>query len=120
MNRNVILAGRYLALGLLSVIALPACGGGTGSGSSNSGLLWNSNGGTGTGGSPSPGGTLWVDPNSGLGGGTIGALIPSSDDITYSTPTVYIAGNTHPLSTSTSATTIRQAEDLLMQALNGY
>jgi hypothetical protein len=121
MNRNAVLAGRFLALGLLAVLALPACGGGTGSGgSSNSGLLWNSNGGVGTGGSPTPGGTFWEDPNSGLGGGTIGALIPSSDDITYSMPTVYIAGNNHPLSTSTSATTIRQAEDLLMQALNGY
>jgi len=120
MTRNVVLAGRILVLGLLSLIALPACGGGSGAGSSNSGLLWNSNAGTGTGGSPTPGGTLWVDPNTGLGGGTIGSLIPSSDDITYSTPTVYIAGNTHPLATSTSATTVRQAEDLLMQALNGY
>jgi hypothetical protein len=120
MNRNVVLAGRFLVLGVLSLVILPACGGGAGGGSSNSGLLWNSNAGTGTGGSPTPGGTLWEDPNSGLGGGTIGAIIPSSDDITYSMPTVYIAGNNHPLSTSTSATTITQAENLLMQALNAY
>ena len=120
MNRNVVLAGRFLVLGVLSLVILPACGGGAGGGSSNSGLLWNSNAGTGTGGSPSPGGTLWEDPNSGLGGGTIGAIFPSSDDITYSMPTVYIAGNNHPLSTSTSATTITQPENLLMQALNAY
>jgi hypothetical protein len=119
MNRNVVLAGRILALSVVSLFFLPACGGGTGSGSKNSALLWNSNAGTGTGGTNAPQ-NLWVDPNSGLGGGTIGALIPSSDDVTYSMPTVYIAGNTHPLMTSTSATTIKQAEDLLMQALNGY
>ena len=120
MKRNVVVAGRLIALGLLSIIALPACGGGTGTASTNPGLLWNTNSGTGTGGTGAPGGTLWEDPNSGLGGGTIGALIPSSDDITYSMPVIYIAGNTHPLATSTSASTIRQAEDLLMQAINGY
>ena len=120
MNRNVVLAGRFLVLGLLSLGILPACGGGTGSPNRNPNLLWNSTAGTGTGGTNASGGPLWVDPNSGLGGGTIGDMTPSSDDITYSTPTVYIAGNSHPLSTSTTATTITQAEDLLMQALNAY
>jgi hypothetical protein len=120
MNRNLVLAGRLLALGLLTLFALPACVGKGGGGSSNPSLLWNSNAGVGTGGSGAPGGTLWVDPNSGLGGGEIGQLTPSSDDITYSMPVVYIAGNNHPLSTSTSAQAILQPENLLMQAINNY
>jgi len=120
MKRNALSVGRLLVLGLASVLSLPACGGGgSRPPATGAGMLWNSTSATGGGGSNNPE-TLWVDPNSGVGGGTIGALIPSSDDITYSTPVVYIAGNTHPLMTSTSAQTIRQAEDLLMQALNGY
>src|SRR6185295_7925446 len=98
MNRKLILGGRMLALGLVSLFFLPACGGGGARPPSMSqGLLWNSTSATGTGGTTVPGGVLWVDPNSGLGGGTIGDLTPSSDDVTYSTPVVYIANNTHPL-----------------------
>jgi hypothetical protein len=119
MNSNASFLVRLVALALVAISVLPACGGGGGTAASEPGLLWNSNSGTASGGTGAPQ-TLWVDPNSGLGGGTIGALIASSDDITYSTPVVYIDGNTHPLMTSTSSQTIRQAEDLLMQALNGY
>ena len=117
MNRSVMLAGRLTVLGLMSLFILPACGGG-GGGTSNPNLLWNSQAGTGTTGTGAP--VTWVDPNSGLGGGTIGDLTASSDDVTYSTPVVYIANNTHPLSTSTSSQTILQAENLLMQGLNHF
>jgi hypothetical protein len=119
MNRSVMLAGRLIALGLMSLFILPACGGGGGgAGVSNPDLLWNSQAGTGTTSTGAP--VTWVDPNSGLGGGTIGNLTASSDDVTYSTPVVYIPSNTHPLSTSTSSQTILEAENLLMQGLNHY
>jgi hypothetical protein len=119
MKRNVVAIARLVVLGLLTLVSLPACGGGGGgTPGSNSGLLWNSQSGVGV---TTPGDPVsWVDPNSGLGGGTIGALTPSVDDITYSMPTVYIPNNTHPLMTSTNSQTIRQAEDLLVQAINGY
>ncbi len=119
MKDKIVAIGRLVVLGLLTLVSLPACGGGPRPASGSAGLLWNSTSGSGVGGSGTAG-LFWVDPNSGLGGGEIGSLTPSSDDITYSMPVVYIAGNNHPLMTSTSAQTIRQAEDLLMQAINGY
>jgi hypothetical protein len=120
MKSKIVAVGRLIALGLLTLVSLPACGGGTLPASQNAGLLWNSTSGTAVGGGSGASQTLWVDPNSGLGGGQIGALIPSSDDITYDMPVVYIAGNNHPLMTSTSSQTILQAESLLMQAINAY
>jgi hypothetical protein len=122
MKRKAILCGRLLFLGLISLCVLPACGGGTATGgpAAAAGILWNPTSTPGaTGGSTAPAGVLWVDPNSGSPGGFT-PYIPSNDMITYSSPTVYIAGNTHPLSTASSAQNITQAEGGLMQALNAY
>lgn len=121
MLRTLTLAGRGLLLLALSLAILPACGGtGAGGGGGSAGLQWNSTStGPATGGGGG-GGLLWVDPNTGLGGGGMTGNIRSVDSITYSFPTVYIADNTHPLSTSTTDQVVNQAENGLMQAINGY
>jgi hypothetical protein len=127
--------GRVLAL--LIAVVVPACNNSNprnGSGSSN-GILWlssTSSGGN-TGGPQPTGSALWVDPNSGLGGGQIGIqqIIQSSDDVTYNRFNAstkpppytqyisYILGNEHPLSTDTSSTPITQRESELQGMLNG-
>src|SRR5689334_2194533 len=69
-NRVLTWTGRLAAL--LAAVIIPACGstGGT-PGSNPNGILWNSQvTGTPSGGTPSGGGSLWVDPNSGLGATT--------------------------------------------------
>jgi hypothetical protein len=125
--------GRLLAL--LAAVIIPACGstGGT-PGQNPNGILWNSqvtgppSGGTG-------GGSLWVNPNSGLGASTIGIsnIITSADDATYSAYTattssnslggrqvMYIINNTHPLSTDTGSTSVTTRENALQGQINGY
>jgi hypothetical protein len=128
-------AGRVAAL--LVAVVIPACNNsGAGNGSGNpGGILWLSgtSSGASTGG-PTPTGTaLWVDPNSGLGGGPIGitALIQSTDDVTYNRFNAstrpppftqyifYILGLEHPLSTDTSSTAITTRESELQGLLNG-
>jgi hypothetical protein len=126
--------GRVAAL--LVAIVVPACdNSGTGNGSGNpAGILWLSNTSSGTSvGGPTPtGSALWVDPNSGLGGGPIGltALIQSTDDVTYNRFNAstrpppftqyifYILGLEHPLSTDTSSTAITARESELQGLLN--
>lgn len=123
MVRKLTSAARWALLLLLSTSILPACGGvGNGGGTTGSnGLLWNTtSAGMAPSGTPGGGGLLWVDPNSGLGGGIMTGGIRSVDSITYSSPVVYIADNMHPLSTSTTDQTVNQAENGLMQAINGY
>lgn len=122
MNRRAVLGCRFLLLGAVALALLPACSGGgaVGGTAGSQGIIWNTTStGTATGGTPTPGGVLWNDPNMG-GDGGFSPFIPSNDLITYSFPTVYIAGNTHPLSTASSAQMITQAEGGLMQALNAY
>jgi len=121
-----------LAAVLVAVI-LPACGTGATGGSSNSGLLWNSQAGSGltaTGSQP----VTWINPNTGLGGGTIGIIqvIESVDDATYARFNVstqppplndfiaYIYALEHPLSTDTGSITITSFESELLGHLNGY
>jgi hypothetical protein len=127
--------GRLAALTV--AIVVPACNNsnpnnGTGS---PQGILWlSSTGSGGNTGGPAPTGTaLWVDPNSGLGGGQIGIqqIIQSTDDVTYNRYNAstkpppytqyitYILGNEHPLSTDTSSTAITQRESELQGSLNG-
>jgi hypothetical protein len=121
---------------LLAAVVIPACGsGGTAGtgGSSNSGLLWNSQAGSGI---TSTGGqaVTWIDPNTGLGGGTIGIIevINSVDDATYARYNIstqpppfnqfvaYIFALEHPLSTDTGSITITSFESELLGHLNGY
>jgi hypothetical protein len=126
--------GRLAAL--LAAVIIPACGStGSPGGANPNGIIWNSQAtGTPSGGTPG-GGLLWVDPNSGLGASTIGIsnIITSADDATYYayTPTgsagqlggrqiVYIAGNSHPLSTDTGSTSITSRENALQGQINGY
>ena len=128
-------AGRLAAL--LVAIVIPACtsGGGGGVGKSG-GILWQSQASSGTnvGGPQYSGTSLWVDPNSGLGGGQIGItqIITSTDAVTYNkfnastrpppfnTFISYILGLEHPLSTDTSSTAITQRESELQGMLNGF
>src|SRR5438477_3820878 len=128
-------AGRLAALLVASVV--PACHSGGGGGVVNSGgILWQSQASSGTnlGGPQYSGTSLWVDPNSGLGGGQIGItqIITSTDDVTYNkfnastrpppfnTYISYILGLEHPLSTDTSSTAITQRESELQGMLNGF
>ena len=76
-------AGRLAAL--LVAVVIPACNSTAGPGSNKGpNLLWNSQAGSGI--TSSTGSAVtWVDPNTGLGGGTIGVvqIISSVDDATY-------------------------------------
>jgi hypothetical protein len=77
---------------------------------------------------------LWVDPNSGLGGGQIGitAIIQSTDEVTYAKYNIssqpppfnqfisYIFALEHPLSTDTSSSALTQRESELQGLINGY
>jgi hypothetical protein len=118
MKRTAVLAVRILFLLSLALVFLPACGGNAVGGSAP-GILWAPTSTAGGGGTPGPAGVLWNDPNSGSTSG-FSPFIPSSDNITYSIPVVYIADNTHPLSTATSAPVIIQAEGGFAGAINGY
>jgi hypothetical protein len=126
--------GRFAAL--LVAIVIPACNNSGANGSGNSGgILWlsNTSSGTSTGGPLPTGSALWVDPNSGLGGGQIGItqIIQSTDDVTYNKYNAstrpppftqfisYILGHEHPLSTDTQSTAITQRESELSGMLNG-
>ena len=119
---------------LLVAVVIPACGGSLGGARPNSALLWQSQAAAGgTSGAPSWQ-RLWVDPNSGLGGGTIGIIqiIASTDDVTYarfnaSTKpppfnlyVAYIFALEHPLSTDTGSITITSRESELLGHINGY
>jgi hypothetical protein len=118
MKRTAVFAARVLFLSALSLIFLPACGN-NGGGATTPGLVWNPTSSTGTGGTAGAGTLLWNDPETG-GSGGFTPFIPSSDNVTYSTPVVYIADNIHPLSTATSAPQIVQAEGGFAGAINGY
>jgi hypothetical protein len=119
---------------LLVAVVIPACGGSVGGARTNSALLWQSQAAAGGNvGAPSFQ-RLWVDPNSGLGGGTIGIIqiIASTDDVTYarfnaSTKpppfnlyVAYIFALEHPLSTDTGSITITSRESELLGHINGY
>jgi hypothetical protein len=126
--------GRLLAL--VAAVVIPACGTtGSPGGTNPNGILWNSIAtGTPSGGSPTGGGSLWVDPNSGLGASTIGIsnIITSADDAAYNgfyptggtglstTKIVYIAQNSHPLSTDTGSRSITDPENTLQGLINNY
>ena len=132
MRRNLAVPiGRLMAL--VVAIVIPACqGSGTGNTAGNSGLLWQSQAGQGT--TSTTGGVTWVDPNSGLGAGTIGVIqiISSVDDATYAKFNVstkpppfnqfvaYIFALEHPLSTDTGSITITSKESELLGHINGY
>jgi hypothetical protein len=124
-------AGRLTAL--LVAIVIPACNNTGSGGGTNSGLLWQSQAGSGTTattGSP----VTWINPNTGLGGGTIGVvqIISSVDDATYAKFNVstkpppfndfiaYIYALEHPLSTDTGSITITSKENELLGHLNAY
>jgi hypothetical protein len=125
-------AGRLAAL--LVAVVIPACNSTAGPGSNKGpNLLWNSQAGSGI--TSSTGSAVtWVDPNTGLGGGTIGVvqIISSVDDATYAQFNVstqpppfnqwvaYIFAVNHPLSTDTSSTTITSKESELLGFINGY
>lgn len=118
---------------------LPACqGSSTSAGAGNAdGILWNSNStGAPVQGGNGNGGSLWVDPNSGLGATPPGInnIITSADDATYASftpdngttgtlgqPTIsYIRNLEHPLSTDTSSMEITSRESTLEGMINGY
>jgi hypothetical protein len=120
MNRTVVVGLRYLVLASAVLIILPACGTNGGGTGGAPGLLWTPTSSSGAGGSTQPRSVLWVDPNTGTGGGGFTPFVPSNDVITYSQPTVYIADNIHPLSTQTSAPVITQAEGGLAATINAY
>jgi hypothetical protein len=122
------------AAALLVAIVIPACSNTASPGSNKgNGLLWNSQAGSGV----TPGGATpvtWINPNTGLGGGTIGVIqiISSVDDATYARFNVstqpppfndfiaYIYALEHPLSTDTGSTTITSKESELLGFINGY
>jgi hypothetical protein len=123
-------AGRLAAL--LVAVVIPACNN-SGTGTPSNGLLWNSQAGSGI----TPSGATpvtWINPNTGLGGGTIGVIqiISSVDDATYARFNVstkpppfndfvaYIYALEHPLSTDTGSTTITSKESELLGHINGY
>ena len=122
--------GRLAAL--LVAIVVPACSGSGGGGGQNSGLLWVSQAGSGITSGSLP--VTWIDPNTGLGGGTIGIIqvIASVDDATYARFNVstkpppfnqyvaYIYALEHPLSTDTGSITITSKESELLGHINGY
>lgn len=119
MKRTTVVGLRLLVLAALCLAILPACGG-TGGGTGGApGLIWNPTSSSGGGGSTQPRDVLWNDPNTGSSGGFT-PFIPSSDVITYSMPTVYIADNIHPLSTQTTAPAITGAESGLAGSINAY
>jgi len=124
-------AGRLAAL--LVAVVIPACNNSGSGAGQNSGLFWNSQAGSGTTattGSP----VTWINPNTGLGGGTIGIvqIIASVDDATYARFNVsmkpppfndfvaYIYALEHPLSTDTGSITITAKESELLGHINGY
>lgn len=119
MKRTVILGVRFLFLAAIGLVVLPACGNSGGGTGGAPGLIWNPTSSSGAGGSVVPQQVLWNDPNTGQSGGFT-PFVPSSDTITYSQPTVYIADNIHPLSTQTSAPAITQAEGGLAATLNAF
>lgn len=122
----------------LAAVLIPACGdSGSPGGQNPNGIFWNSlatPGGGDDGGTGDPGGTLWVDPNSGLGASPIGIgnIISSADDATYdgyhpggqgglgTAKITYIAGRLHPLSTDTGTTSITTRENQLQAQINAY
>ena len=118
---------------LLLAVVLSACDNSGSGGGQNSGLFWNSQAGSGT--SVTTGGPVtWINPNTGLGGGTIGIvqIIASVDDATYARFNVstkpapfndfiaYIYALEHPLSTDTGSITITAKESELLGHINGY
>jgi hypothetical protein len=119
MKRSASVGFRFLILAAVGLLVLPACGTNGGGTGGAPGLIWNPTSSSGAGGSTQPRAVLWNDPNTGQTGGFT-PFIPSSDVITYSQPTVYIADNIHPLSTQTSAPAITQAEGGLAATLNAY
>jgi hypothetical protein len=134
-------SGKWMWMGriaaLLVAVVVPACNNSNpNNGTGNpQGILWlSSTGSGGNVGGPQPtGSALWVDPNSGLGGGQIGIqqIIQSIDDASYNSYNAstrpppftqfisYIIGLEHPLSTETSSTPITQRESELQGLLNG-
>jgi hypothetical protein len=124
-------AGRLAAL--LVAVVIPACQNTASPGSNKgAGLLWNSQASSGT--TTTGSAVTWIDPNTGLGGGTIGVvqIVSSVDDATYAQFNVstqppplnqyvaYIYALAHPLSTDTSSTTITSQEQTLLGYINGY
>jgi hypothetical protein len=124
-----------IAAALIAVL-VPACGnGGAGGSGSGDGILWNSQSGSflGNGGPVPTGSALWVDPNSGLGGGPLGVTQPvvSIDVASYARFNIanrpppynqfvsYILGHEHPLATDTSSSPITIPESRLLGLING-
>jgi hypothetical protein len=125
--------GRFSAL--LIALVVPACNNSGAGGSGQPGIVWNTQSGSGGQvGGPQPAQLLWVDPNSGLGGGQIGitGIIQSTDPATYGRYNVstrpppfnqfisYIFALEHPLATDTTASAITQRESTLQGLINGY
>jgi hypothetical protein len=125
--------GRLAAL--LVAIMVPACNNsGVGGPGNQDGILWSSQSSSGASvGGPQPtGSALWVDPNSGLGGGQVGIADPivSVDVASYTRYNVanrpppfnqfvqYILGLEHPLATDTTSTSITVRESQLLGLIN--
>ena len=111
---------------LLTLTTLSAClKDSSGSGLSQTGL-----------GAPSP--LVWIDQSQPLLGGAtdtpinwidattvtssgVGAIVPSTDEITYSFPRVFNPpGTNHPIQTNSNAAAVVSPEDQLAQAINTY
>jgi hypothetical protein len=121
---------------LLVAVVIPACGGSGSRPASTTGIQWNSQASSGAnvGGPVYSGTSLWVDPNSGLGGGQIGItqLITSQDLTTYARYNIsskpppfntfisYIFALEHPLATDTSSGALTQRESELEGLINGF
>jgi hypothetical protein len=139
-KRAWVWTGRLVAL--VAAVVIPACGQNGGNGMNNpGGILWNtqSTGAPVQGGNGS-GGSLWVDPNSGLGASPIGIqnIVTSVDDGTYGdwnpSGTGGVQGTSgiihyvyakypeaqHQLSTDTGSSSITSRESTLEGRLNGY
>ncbi|HEX7898166.1 MAG TPA: hypothetical protein VF950_10425 [Planctomycetota bacterium] len=61
---------------------------------------------------------LWVDAVAASGQNPFG--IPSTDERTYGSPTVYVANSIHPLMTRTTSNIITTAEDHVASRINNY
>lgn len=125
------------ALAFSAALIIPACqAGSNGSVGQANGVLWNSQASSGANlpGTPISSGPLWVDPNSGLGGGEIGitSIITSTDLATYAqfnnstkpppfTQYIfYIQNLEHPIQTDTQSGAITSRESELQGLLNGF